>query len=152
MAAGGLTRVRETIVIDYRLEVRAATIAERNAAGACLTEHTGAAGGPALKFEPFSVLAFCEGAVVGGVIGQVFWNWLYTELVWVEKAFRGCGIGKAVMQRAEERARELCLTGIYLWTQSWQAAGFYSKLGFENFVVFDNFPPGHQRLGFRKYL
>ena len=56
------------------------------------------------------------------------------------------------MQRAEERARELGLAGIYLWTQSWQAPGFYSKLGFENFVAFENCPPGHQRLGFRKYL
>jgi len=139
-------------VIDYCVEVRAATPAERNAAVGILTEHAGEAGGAAPKFEPFSVLALCEGAVVAGVSGQVFWNWLYAELVWVEKPFRGSGIGRAVMQKAEETARELGLSGIYLWTQSWQAPGFYSKLGFENFVVFDNFPPPHKRLGFRKYL
>jgi len=136
----------------YRLEVRAATAAERTAAGACLTEHRREARAAELTYDAFSVLALCEGGVVGGVIGQVFWNWLYAELVWVEKPFRGCGIGRAVMQRAEERARELGLAGIYLWTQSWQAPGFYSKLGFESFVVFENCPPGHQRLGFRKYL
>jgi hypothetical protein len=44
------------------------------------------------------------------------------------------------------------LTGIYLWTQSWQAGGFYAKLGYEQFTEFADFPPGHSRLGFRKYL
>ncbi|HYZ41261.1 MAG TPA: GNAT family N-acetyltransferase [Stellaceae bacterium] len=136
----------------HRLEVRAATATERAAAETCLSEHAREAGAAVPKFEPFSVLALCDDAVVGGVIGQVFWKWLYAKLVWVEKPFRGTGIGKAVMQKAEERARELGLTGIYLWTQSWQAPDFYRKLGFESFVVFENFPRGRKRLGFRKYL
>ena len=136
----------------HRLEVRAATATEEDAARACLTEHAREVGAAAPNDEPFSVLALCEDKVVGGLIGRIFWNWLYADLVWVEKSFRGSGIGKDVMRKAEEKARELGLAGIYLWTETWQAPGFYSKLGFENFVVFDNFPPGHQRLGFRKYL
>lgn len=87
-----------------------------------------------------------------GLIGKVFFNWLDAELVWVEKAFRGSGIGRHVLQIAEQTGRNWSLTGIYLRTQSWQAPGFYRKLGFEQFAEFDNFPPGHKRLGCRKYL
>jgi GNAT superfamily N-acetyltransferase len=101
---------------------------------------------------PFSVLAFSQLRVVGGLIGKMFFNWLDAELVWVEKPFRHSGIGKAVLDRAENKARDLRLTGIYLWTQSWQAPDFYRKLGYDQFAEFDNFPPGHKRLGFRKYL
>ncbi len=57
-----------------------------------------------------------------------------------------------VMLAAEEQARNMKLTGIYLWTESWQAPGFYKKLGYSQFVEFRNFPPGHSRLGFCKYL
>ena len=68
------------------------------------------------------------------------------------KHFRRRGIGKGVMQATEQQARALGLSGVYLWTESWQAPAFYQKLGYERFVEFEHFLPGHQRLGFRKYL
>jgi GNAT superfamily N-acetyltransferase len=146
-----------------RFEIRAANRNEVKAAKVCLTEHAAEAGAVALKRTvaaptmwdedlPLSVLAFSENRVVGGLIGKIFFNWLDAELVWVEKTFRRHGIGKAVLQKAEEKAYDLSLTGIYLWTQSWQAPCFYQKLGYDQFAEFDNFPPGHKRLGFRKYL
>ena len=39
-----------------------------------------------------------------------------------------------------------------LWTQSWQAGGFYQQLGYSEFTRFDDFPKGHSRIGFRKIL
>jgi len=102
--------------------------------------------------HPFSVLAISQAHVVGGLIGKIFWNWMDAELVWVEKPFRGRGLGKDVLWKAEEIARNRRLTGICLWTASWQAPDFYRKLGFEQFAEFDNFPPGRKRIGFRKYL
>jgi GNAT superfamily N-acetyltransferase len=139
----------------HRLECRPATAEEENAARACLTEHAAEVGGFVSNDwsgEPFSVLALYENKVVGGLTGRIFWNWLYAGLVWVEKPFRSSGIGKDIMTRAEEKARDLGLAGIYLWTQNWQAPGFYSKLGFEQFVMFENFPPGYSRIGFKKCL
>jgi ribosomal protein S18 acetylase RimI-like enzyme len=149
---------------SYRLEIRAASADEEKAAKACLTEHDAEVGGVGLRRsasqtqtmwdddQPFSVLAVSRDRVAGGLIGKIFFNWLDAELVWVDKSFRRSGIGKAVLQQAEEKAHDLGLTGIYLWTESWQAPGFYRKLGYEQFAEFDNFPPGHKRLGFRKYL
>jgi GNAT superfamily N-acetyltransferase len=148
----------------YKLELRAASVDEANAAKVCLTEHAAEVGGvtPTRRQGnagtmwdddvPFAVLVRSHDQMVGGLICKIFFNWLGAELVWIEKPFRRAGIGKAVLSKAEEKARNLGLTGIYLWTQSWQAPEFYSKLGYEQFAEFDNFPPGHKRLGFRKYL
>jgi GNAT superfamily N-acetyltransferase len=135
-----------------RIEIRMPTEGEERAAKACLEEHTIKAGGVAFQEEPFSVLAVGNDRVIGGLIGRVFWNWLWPDLIWVETPLRGTGIGRSILHKAEEAARERDLTGIYLWTQSWEAAGFYRHLGFEQFVEFEDFSPGHRRLGFRKYL
>ena len=117
-----------------------------------LRTHAERSNGVAADDRPFSVLAFMEERLVGGLIGKVFWNWLYADLVWVEEEFRGRGIGSSVMRAGEDRARNMKLTGIYLWTETWQAPVFYEKLGYIQFVEFKDFPPGHDRLGFRKYL
>jgi|GEM_PF-4997429 len=42
--------------------------------------------------------------------------------------------------------------GIWLWTQSWQAEGFYMQLDHSQFTRFDILPKGHSRTGFRKKL
>ena len=56
------------------------------------------------------------------------------------------------MQLAEEFAAGAALQGIWLWTQSWQADGFYRQLGYSELTRFDDFPKGHSRIGFRKNL
>jgi len=102
--------------------------------------------------KPFSVLGFKSDRVVAGLIGKVAWNWLYADLVWVDEDLRGQGLGTHVMRAAERSAREKKLSGIYLWTASWQAPIFYRKLGYTQFAEFRDCPPGHSRLGFLKYL
>ena len=130
---------------SYTKEVKETAIA-------CLRRHAARSNGVLTEDKPFSVLAFMEERLVGGLIGNVFWNWLYADLVWVEEEFRGQGIGSDVMKAGEDRARDMKLTGIYLWTETWQAPLFYQKLGYSQYVEFKDFPPGHCRLGFRKYL
>ncbi len=39
-----------------------------------------------------------------------------------------------MLRKAEQAARDCGLSGIYLWTQSWQAPDFHPKLGFEQFA------------------
>jgi GNAT superfamily N-acetyltransferase len=123
-----------------------------DAALAALRNHAAKSGGVVTQDRPFSVLARVEERIVGGLIGKIFWNWLYADLVWVEEDLRGQDIGTLVMRRAEESALEMKLTGIYLWTETWQAPVFYAKLGYTQYVEFRDFPPGHSRLGFLKYL
>src|SRR5271166_3248525 len=117
-----------------------------------LTQHTLEIAAPLYEDEPFSLLAYSGDKLVCEFIGKTFWNWLYIDLLWVSDKARKSGLGSRLMKEAEDKARELKLTGIYCWTQSWQAEGFYRKMGYEEFTAFRDFPPGHTRYGFRKYL
>jgi GNAT superfamily N-acetyltransferase len=136
----------------HRLEFRPATEEEQRIALAALDDHTLDTDGVAMNAVPFSVLAYVGDELAGGVVGKIFWNWLYADLLWVDKKFRGTGIGTDLMKQAESKANEKNLTGIYLWTQSWQAPDFYKKLGYQEFTELKNFPPGHSRIGLVKYL
>jgi len=107
---------------------------------------------PPYEEELFGLQAVQDGRAVGHLTSKIIWEWLYVDLLWVEPAFQKHGIGTKLMRRAEAFACERKLVGAYCWTQSWQAPKFYKKLGYEEFVQFSNFPRGHQRIGFRKYL
>jgi len=56
------------------------------------------------------------------------------------------------MDRAEAIARAHGCVGIWLDTFSFQARGFYEKLGFAVFGTMEDFPPGHQRFFLQKRL
>lgn len=122
------------------------------AAIASLRRYTARSNGILMEDKTFSVLAFMEERLVGGLLGKVFWNWLNVDLLWVEEEFRRRGIGTDVMSTAEERARKMQLTGMYLSTETWQGTSFYMKHGYSQIDEFKNCPPGHSRLGFCKYL
>ena len=83
---------------------------------------------------------------------DVLWDWAYIDELWVCPRARGSGLGRRLMQLAEDFAGAQGLQGIWLWTQSWQAEDFYRQLGYEEFTRFENFPRGHARIGFRKQL
>ena len=90
--------------------------------------------------------------VVGGVIAEVYWDWLYIDLLWVKEDLRGQGFGKGLMSRTEEEARQLGAKNAYLDTFSFQSPGFYEKLGYKSFGELQEFPPGQKRFFMRKEL
>ena len=93
-----------------------------------------------------------SGTLIAALTADLLWEWLYIDELWVDESCRGTGMGKQLMAKAEEYARAQNLSGLWLWTQSWQAPVFYQRLGFEEFTRLDNFPTGHSRIGLRKYL
>jgi len=106
-----------------------------------------------LRFKPVAILLTDDaGNQVGGLWGECVYDWLFIEYLAVPEAYRGAEYGTALMARAESIAREHGCTGIWLDTFSFQARGFYEKLGFEVFGTIDDFPPGHQRFFLRKRL
>ncbi len=111
-----------------------------------------AAAGP-LDIKPLAILIKDEaGATVGGLIGRSLFRWLIVELLFVPEEQRGRGLGGAIMARAEAVARERGCVGLWLDTYSFQAPGFYEKLGFERFGQVDGHPPGATRFFFQKRL
>jgi GNAT superfamily N-acetyltransferase len=93
-----------------------------------------------------------EGDIVGGILGEVYWGWFYVDLLWVEEALRGKGLGHSLLARAEEAARQRGAGHVYLDTFSFQAPGFYEKHGYRVFGELPDYPDGHTRYFMTKQL
>ena len=77
---------------------------------------------------------------------------LLIDLVSVPESMRGQSIGERLMRMAEEVAQKKNCTGIWLETFSFQAPGFYQKLGYSEFGRLAAYPPGRTRLYYQKSL
>ena len=51
------------------------------------------------NFQPLAITVRERGKIVGGLVGQTFWDWLFVELLWVSAEKRGKGLGKALLQK-----------------------------------------------------
>ncbi len=80
------------------------------------------------------------GNFLGGLTGQIFTNTLFVEFLWLDDSNRSAGIGSKLMAEVEQQAKQLGVTGIYLDTYTFQAPGFYAKLGFEEVGRYTGFP------------
>jgi GNAT superfamily N-acetyltransferase len=90
--------------------------------------------------------------VIGGLYGEIFYRWLFIELLAIPEQARGQGTGSRLMDMAEALAREKGCVGIWLDTFDFQAPAFYRKHGFSEFGHIEEFPPGHKRLFLQKRL
>jgi GNAT superfamily N-acetyltransferase len=91
--------------------------------------------------------------IIGGILGGIgYWNGLEINILWVDEAQRGKGIGKQLLQHIETVAREKGATVAMLDTFDFQAEGFYLKNGYEIIGEVNNFPNGHRRIYFSKRL
>lgn len=98
------------------------------------------------------VLSNRSGECIAVLTADLLWDWIYIDELWVADTCRGLGYGKLLLEKAEDYARDEELSGIWLWTQSWQAPKFYEQMGYVEFTRFENFPKGHSRIGLRKTL
>ena len=93
------------------------------------------------------------GELAGGLIG---WTWATSagiELLWVREDQRGSGLGRALMAAAEQEARARGCTQALVRSFSFQAPGFYRRLGYSEYARTENLPiEGHADIHFRKDL
>jgi GNAT superfamily N-acetyltransferase len=106
-----------------------------------------------MGFEPVTVfLRDADDRVVGGLLGEIRWRWLYVSKLWVSEAHRGGGAGSRLMAAAESHAAERGCLGVYLDTFEYQARPFYEKLGYELFGTLEGYPPGYRQYYLAKRL
>jgi ribosomal protein S18 acetylase RimI-like enzyme len=89
----------------------------------------------------------------GGVSG--YWSslgWLYINSLWVDEIHRGSGLGRRLMGLIESEAVRRGCKYAYLNTMSFQAPGFYKKLGYTVFGKLDDFPGENSLIFMRKTL
>ena len=93
-----------------------------------------------------------SGKTLGGLILQSYWNESYVELLWLSAQARKRGLGRELMAEAERRARRRGSKLLHLNTYSFQAPGFYEKLGFRRFGRMSGSPKGASRYFYVKGL
>ncbi|MFF2015891.1 GNAT family N-acetyltransferase [Paenibacillus sp. NPDC058177] len=76
--------------------------------------------------------------IYGGLVGEICWNWLEIEYLFVNEELRKSGYGKTLMLEAERIAKENNCEFLKVDTLSFQALDFYKKLGFEVFGTLEN--------------
>lgn len=90
--------------------------------------------------------------VLGGLWGLSYYGWLFIELLFVPEKLRGQGVGTRLVREAEAESVRRGCHGVWLETFSFQAHGFYQKLGYSVFGVIPDYPPGHSRIFMFKRL
>jgi GNAT superfamily N-acetyltransferase len=101
--------------------------------------------------ERFALLAHDDsGALRAGLVGVLFGGWLFVESLWVDDTLRKQGVGRALMASAEAHARgQGCHDA---WLDTFQARGFYERLGYVTFAELEDYPRGQSRCFLRKAL
>ena len=102
--------------------------------------------------QPLAVLVSdpATAAVVGGVIGFSWSGVLAIDFVFLPERLRGLGLGALMLQRADAEARRRGCRAAVLFTMTYQAPGFYARLGWQEFGRVPSDPPGTERIYFRK--
>ena len=90
--------------------------------------------------------------VVGGLLGKSRYGWLHIDLLWVRASIRGQGYGRQLMERAETIAVERGCHSAHLETYTFQAPGFYRKLGYEIFGELVDYPGDNTQYYLKKRL
>ena len=129
------------------------TEADRKVVLELLASYNETVGGPA-HYEPFAIRLTdaATGLSVGGLWARLYYDWLYVDLLHVPEEARGKGVGSRLISQAEAFARRKACVGIWLTTYSFQAPGFYRKLGYRAFGTLNHYPRGKKLVFFRKSL
>ncbi|MGL4551891.1 MAG: GNAT family N-acetyltransferase [Gemmataceae bacterium] len=132
--------------------VRDLTPADRAAVLAPLDAHSRAAGF-AWTPEAFALVLRDEaGRAVGGLIGQLHWGWLRIDILAVAEPLRGGGWGRRLVAEAERAAGAAGCRRAWVDTFSFQAPGFYERLGYREFGRLPDYPEGQTRIFLAKEL
>ncbi len=90
--------------------------------------------------------------VIGGLLGRTSMGLLFIDLFFLPERLRRRGIGGRVIQAAEAEALGRGCSRAILFTVTFQAPGFYERLGYQALGRIECDPPGHTRICMTKKL
>jgi GNAT superfamily N-acetyltransferase len=108
--------------------------------------------GPSEAAEFVVTARDANGRFLGGVYCDLYWNALFVKWVWLDEKVRKTGLGTKLLAEAETEGRRRGATMSHLDTFSFQARGFYEKLGYRVFGTLDYPGAGFQRHYMSKVL
>lgn len=105
------------------------------------------------KTEVYSIfLRYEDEKTVGGIVVSFLWNGMHIDSLWIDESLRGQGWGTKLMREAESEGVRRGCTVAYTDTFTYQAPGFYEKLGYEVYGKLDDFPKGRDLIYYKKKL
>ena len=103
------------------------------------------------RWSPLGLFIRRDAEIVAGLVGHIYAGGLFVHYLWLSEALRGQGIGRQLLTEAEDHARRHGCHLIWLDTYSFQAPGFYQRLGYQIFGELD-YPDDRKRLFLHKRL
>ncbi|MGG4344112.1 GNAT family N-acetyltransferase [Paenibacillus lautus] len=84
------------------------------------------------------LLRNADGQILGGIVGEICWNWLEIHYLFVDEPYRKSGYGARLLNEVEKIAIENQCEFAKLDTLSFQALDFYIKQGYEVYGKIEN--------------
>ncbi|PVZ87407.1 N-acetyltransferase [Serratia sp. S1B] len=93
-----------------------------------------------------------NGKIVAGLVARTWWGGLEVQYLWVSDQYRKNGYGRALMLQAESEALKRGCHMAYVDTFSFQAQGFYEKLGYKPYGHLEGYAHRHTRIYLAKNI
>jgi len=100
--------------------------------------------------QRFLFSALDEARFIGGICGDVYWNGLEIDILWVDADYRGSGIGARLLTEAEKFARDN--GAVIAFFKTVEARGFYEKQGYHVYGILEDRPIGSTLYHMKKRL
>ena len=157
--SAGLPRFGGQLVSTIRFFEREMTDAEFARMKAGFEEHTIEHGNPVETAERHGFVVMDGEAFIGCASGLaykgdgVYNDWFLLTDLFIEKDYRGRGLGSAILGKLEDKVAALGIRNIWTWTAGYEAPGFYKKHGYKVLCELENwYSTGHSRVGLHKTL
>lgn len=124
--------------MEYKLDIEPSDDDINEVRGGLIKHNT-----PFLEGIPKSQVAYyaMEGEnKVGGIVSDLWGNWLLIKFLWVDDSTRGKQVGSTLLKLVEEYAQSKGCKSSLVDTLSFQAKPFYEKHGYECQMVLENYP------------
>lgn len=126
------------------------------ALGAFLTDRIYEYNVQATGYDDGMLLAGCirndSGEIIAGFNGHTWGGCCELANVWVDVRYRGQGLGALLLRSAEAEAAARGCVRVVLATHSFQAPGFYERMGYECKYVIEGRPAGYSDIIYVKAL
>ena len=149
------TSVSETIAF-YEREMTDAEFARMNAG---FGEHTLEQGNPVETSERHGFVVMEGEKFIGCASGLVYKNGAdynglsYLTDLFIEKQYRGQGLGAMVLAKLEKKVASLGVTRLWTFTAGYEAPEFYKKQGYSVILEQEDwYATGHSRVALQKTL
>lgn len=93
-----------------------------------------------------------DGEIVAGLHGWTWGGTGFVQTLWVREDLRGRGLGARILAAAEAEALHRGCHQMHLDSHSYQAPGFYRRLGYEVIGELPGWPGDDTRIFLRKAL